>query len=327
MKNQVIGIDISKDKMDFCLLDQQTLQVLGKGEIENHEKAIKKWLSELSISRDSLFALEHTGHYGTCLVKLLSEQGYTFYLLNTLEIKRSIGVQRGKSDAKDAYRIAEYIITNRHKVKPYQLAAENLNRLKVLLTARERFVKMSVQVQNSLKANEIINKSVDVKMVIKEEKKQYEALKKSIKAIEHEMQTIVQADQEFKNSYKQATSVIGVGPIIAIKCIVETDNFTKFQDPRKFSCHCGLAPFQYQSGSSIRGKTKTHFLRDKSLKAILTKGAITAVQHDPQIKAYYNRKIQEGKHPMSVINAVANKLVLRIFAVTKRETPFVKLVA
>ena len=68
-------------------------------------------------------------------------------------------------------------------------------------------------------------------------------------------------------------------------------------------------------------------MRDKTLKAILTKGAISAVQHDPQLKAYYNRKTKEGKHHMSVINAVANKLVLRIFAVAKREEPFVKLAA
>ena len=63
------------------------------------------------------------------------------------------------------------------------------------------------------------------------------------------------------------------------------------------------------------------------MKAILTKGAITAIQYDPQLKAYYNRKVKEGKHRMSVINAVANKLVLRIFAVAKRNDPFVKLAA
>ncbi|MFD2833275.1 transposase [Gramella sp. AN32] len=112
-----------------------------------------------------------------------------------------------------------------------------------------------------------------------------------------------------------------------MKCISGTDNFLKFTDPRKFSCHCGLAPFPYQSGTSIRGKTRTHYLRDRSLKATLIKGAVSAVQHDPQLKKYYNRKIKDGKHKMTVINAVANKLVLRIFAVVKREEPFVKLAA
>lgn len=326
MKKQVIGIDISKDTLDYCTLCSKEVRVNNRGTLDNTHKAIEKWLKGFD-KFSSVFTLEHTGHYGAALIDCLSKNGYLFYLINPLELKKSLGIQRGKTDAKDAYRIAEYAITNKHKLNPYQLPEKNLRKLKALLTARERYVKMSVQVQNSLKANEILGQSIDVKMLVKEEKKQLKSLQKSIKAIEEEMQKIIEADQYLKSSYKKVSSVIGVGPIITIKCIVETDNFIKFDNPRKFSCHCGLAPFAYQSGSSVKAKTKTHFLRDKSLKAILTKGAITAIQYDPQLKAYYNRKVKEGKHRMSVINAVANKLVLRIFAVAKRNDPFVKLAA
>ncbi len=326
MKKLVIGIDISKDKLDFCVLNQETVQVITKGVLENNERAIKKWISTFNQS-NSLFALEHTGHYGAALIKSLSNQDFIFYMINPLELKRSLGIQRGKSDVKDAYRIAEYAITNRHKMKQYKLPTEKLSQLKALVTARKRYVKMSVQTQNSLKANKILNKSVDVEMLIKQEERQLQFIKESIKAIEKELKKIIKSDQELTDSYKKITSVIGVGPVIAFTCIATTDNFTKFRDPRKFSCHCGLAPFPYQSGSSIKGKTKTHFLRDKYLKALLTNGAISAMQHDPQIKAYYKRKKSEGKNHMSIKNAVANKLVLRIFAVVKRETPFVKLVA
>ncbi|UGU16406.1 IS110 family transposase [Sinomicrobium kalidii] len=326
MKNQVIGIDISKATLDYCVLNEENVQVKARGVLDNQQQAIEKWLSDFDTT-NTVFALEHTGHYGTTLLNNLSKKGYIFYLINPLELKKSLGIQRGKSDAKDAYRIAEYTITNKHKLSPYQLPGKHLSKLKALVRARERYVKMSVQVQNSLKANEILHRSIDVSMLIREEKKQYKSLQRSIESIENEMRKLIEADQDLKNSYKKVTAVIGVGPVIAIKCIAETDNFVKFDNPRKFSCYCGLAPFPYQSGSSVRGKTKTHFLRDKSLKAILTKGAITAIQHDPQLKAYYNRKVKDGKHHMSVINAVANKLVLRIFAVAKREQPFVKLVA
>lgn len=325
MKNLIVGIDVSKDTLDYCILEQQTVQVRSRGVINNSLKDVKKWLK--SFDKATIFALEHTGHYGMLLVNCLSENGFLFYLINPLELKKSLGIQRGKSDTKDAYRIAEYTITNKHKLKPYQLPEEKLSVLKALITARERYVKMSVQVQNSLKANEILNQSIDLKMLLKEEKKQLKSLQKSIKTIEDEIKSIIVSNKVLNKSYNKVTAVIGVGPIIAVKCIVETSNFTKFSDPRKFSCHCGLAPFPYQSGTSIKGKTKTHFLRDKSLKTILTKGAISAVQHDPQLKAYCNRKINEGKHHMTVINAVANKLVLGIFAVVKRNEPFVKLVA
>ncbi|MBS3739719.1 MAG: IS110 family transposase [Psychroflexus sp.] len=326
MENIVTGIDISKDTLDYCSLNSNDVQVKNRGVLDNHPQSIDKWLKKFDKTK-TIFALEHTGHYGVALIDCLSRNKYVFYLINPLELKKSLGIQRGKSDIKDAYRIAEYAITNKHKLKPYHLPGENLGKLKALITARECYVKMSVQVQNSLKANEILNRTIDVKMLIKEEKKQYKSLQNSIKNIENEMQKIIKTDQDLKNSYKKVTAVIGVGPVIAIKCITETGNFNKFDNPRKFSCHCGLAPFPYQSGSSIKGKTKTHFLRDKSLKSILTKGAITAAQHDPQLKAYYNRKIKDGKHHMSVINAIANKLVLRIFAVVKRDEPFVKLSA
>jgi len=59
----------------------------------------------------------------------------------------------------------------------------------------------------------------------------------------------------------------------------------------------------------------------------LTRSAISAVQHDPQLKAYYQRKMAEGKHKFSVLNAVRAKIVARCFAVVKRGTPYVQLQA
>lgn len=326
MKKLIVGIDVSKDTLDYSVLESTSVQVNDRGVLSNDRKTIEKWLKAYDNATVS-FTLEHTGHYGMLLMKILSEKEFTFYVINPLELKKSLGIQRGKSDAVDAYRIAEYSITNKHKIKPFEIPANNLTKLKALITARERYVKMSVQVQNSLKANKILHKTVDISMLIKEENKQLTSLKKSIITIEKQITDIINDDKNLKNTYDKITRVIGVGPVIAAKCIAETNNFLKFTNPRKFSCYCGLAPFPYQSGSSIKGRTKTHFLRNKTLKAILIKGAISAVQHDPQLKTYYNRKIKEGKHHMSVINAVANKLVLRIFAVAKRKEPFIKLAA
>ncbi len=323
MKNKVIGIDISKDNLDFCQLEPTTMNVTGRGATPNQRSAIEKWIK--CFDRYTVFALEHTGHYGALLIECINEHGFDLYLINPLELKKSLGIHRGKTDAKDAYRIAEYAIVNQHKLKYHQLPSRSLKKLKALLTARERYVKISVQLQNAVKANEILDKSIDVKFLVSEERKLHQAIIKSIRKVETEIKKVVAQNIELKTTYEKITKVVGIGPIIATKCIVETANFSKFDNARKFSCHCGLAPFEYKSGTSIRGKTKTHYLRDKSLKAILTKGAVTAIQHDIQLKKYYNRKMAEGKHHMSVINAVANKLVLRIFAVAKRKEPFVKL--
>lgn len=326
MKNLIIGIDISKDNFDFCMLQSEDHTVVKRGVVENTKSSISKWLKSMNLHQ-TVFSMEHTGHYGALLTWLLSQENAEFYLINPLELKNSMGLQRGKTDAVDAYRIASYTITNKHKLSPYNIPTEDLRKLKVLMTARERFVKISVQLKNSLKANMIVNETIDVKDLIREEKKQIKSIARAIEGFEKQMIEIINSNQDLQGNYEKISRVIGVGPITAIKCITETDNFSKFSSGRKFSCHCGLAPFAYQSGSSIKGKTKTHYLRDKSLKSILFKAAGSAIQHDPQLKKYYNRKVQEGKHKLTVLNAVANKLVLRIFAVANRDEPFVKLSA
>ncbi|MDC7150069.1 IS110 family transposase, partial [Parabacteroides johnsonii] len=66
-------------------------------------------------------------------------------------------------------------------------------------------------------------------------------------------------------------------------------------------------------------------LANKEVKVYLTRAAITAISWDPQMKAYYKRKIAEGKHKASVINAVRAKIIARSFAVIRRQTPFVTL--
>lgn len=53
------------------------------------------------------------------------------------------------------------------------------------------------------------------------------------------------------------------------------------------------------------------------------KNSKTALQHNPEIKQYYHRRLEQGKNEMSIINVIRNKLLARIFSVVKRGTPYV----
>ena len=148
-------------------------------------------------------------------------------------------------------------------------------------------------------------------------------LTRSIAQIDQELRQLIDQDPELKKLFDLAVSVKGIGLQIAANMLVATHGFTRFTTWRKFSCYCGLAPFEYRSGSSIRGKTRVSPLGNKRLKAMIGNGIASAIQNDPEIKAYYQRKLKEGKHKMVVMNAIKNKLISRVFAVIKRETPFV----
>lgn len=329
MKKLFIGIDVSKDVFDYCIIDDNHKIISSKNVENNSKKGISKFFNHIKTYNDYdiWISMEHTGRYGVLLCHEFTKKGLKFSLINPLEIKYSIGLTRGKNDAIDAYRIASYSLTNNHKLKAFELPIKELQKLKAIMSVRDALVKMNVQLKNSVKSLSILDKSVSVKEQIRLLKSSIKRNETDIKKTENQMSEIIKSQEELLKTYKKITQIIGIGPITAIKCIIETENFNKFLCGRKFSCHCGLAPFEYSSGSSIKGKTKTSKFRNKELKATFFQAASSAIQHDPQLKAYYNRKVNEGKHKLSVLNAVSNKLVLRVFAVAKRNEPFVKLSA
>src|SRR5690554_6649685 len=328
MENLFIGIDISKDVFDYSFITSNN-EVVLKGQGLNTKEEILRFCKQVKTFKeyDPWICMEHTGHYGYLLSYIFTEQNLCYTLLDPLNLKRSFGVVRGKTDAIDAYRIASYALSNKHKLTPYKLPCQELQKLKVLMKIRSRYTKISVQLQNGIKANKVASKSMDLAEEIKEDEETLKYFSVKLKQIEKKMLNIINTTKELTTTFTKVTSVIGVEPIIALYCIIETQNFTRFYNPRKFSCHCGLAPFEYSSGSSVRGQTRTSNFCNKELKGMLFKGAWSAIQHDPQLKTYYNRKIKEGKNKFSVANAVAFKIVLRIFAVVKRDEPFVKLAA
>lgn len=61
------------------------------------------------------------------------------------------------------------------------------------------------------------------------------------------------------------------------------------------------------------------------MKSLLNMAALSAKKSDTEIKAYYERKVAEGKNKMSVMNAIRCKIISRAFAVIERKTPFVNI--
>lgn len=321
------GIDVSKDKLDYALCHSSKKDILEVSDTSNSVPGIRKLLKTLiKQSKDNPLwvCLEHTGHYGLLLIHMLTEAGIAFSVVSSLEIIKSNGLTRGKSDPIDAQRIAQYAATFQHRLTPYKLPSKSMLQLRSLLTTRDQQVRMRTQAKNALKALKYPATMVDLKQQIREYQSLIKRFDKNIANTEKQMLEIVESESDLKQTYDKVTRIIGVGQITTIAVMLATNNFTSFDNPRKFSCYCGLAPFEHSSGTSVRKRTKTSMLRNKELKKLMFNVASSAIAHDQQIKTYYNRKIGEGKAKLSVINAVACKMVYRIFAVARRDTPYVE---
>ncbi|WP_027420416.1 transposase, partial [Crocinitomix catalasitica] len=86
------------------------------------------------------------------------------------------------------------------------------------------------------------------------------------------------------------------------------------KEAKKYACYSGVVPFDYSSGTSVNKRSRVSPMANKSIKTILHMAAMSAIQCEGDLKHYYLRKVAEGKNKMSVLNAVRNKLILRIFS-------------
>lgn len=322
-----IGVDVSKFKLDACFLQADAKQ--GCHQVfDNTLKGIRmmiKWVHELAaVSKENyLFCLEHTGIYAMPLCYYLGEQDYRFAMVPALEILKSIGVKRGKTDKADAAAIAKYAQTRCDDIGLYSLPEKQLVKLKFLLTHRNLLVKTRKTFHVALtEPSSFVEKDLIVD-ITRQSKQLIVNLDRKIKQIEKQITEVIEGNEQMKKTYDLLVSVPGIGPHIAAYLLVYTRCFTVFENSRKFACYAGIAPFEHQSGISIKGRSRVSHLANKRMKSLLNLAALTAKKSDAQIKHYYERKIKEGKNPMLVLNNIRNKIVARIFATIKRQTPYV----
>lgn len=320
---ETVGIDISKLKFDARIHSNQMFETF-ENSLKGFKQLVKWHLKNSSYSSEqTLFVFEHTGLYSHQLSLFLSEKGIPFKLVPGLAIKRSIGIVRGKDDKIDATKIALYGYRLREEITPTKLASTAIMRLKRLLSYRDRLVKQRAGYKASLKEQKRILDRKENLVLVKGQEEMIKILSKQIKIADSEMQKIIGLEEELKTLFKLVTTIKGIGPQTALFLIAYTEGFTKFKNSRKFASYCGIAPFPNSSGTSIRGKTKVSQLANKRIKSLLDLCAKTAIQHNEEMKIYYNRRINDKRNKMSTINIIRNKLLARAFAVAKRRTPYV----
>ena len=323
-KKEIIGIDVSKETLDVFIFSEsfhfQTSNCL-KGYQKLRTIVGKKLLDQAQ----HFYCFEDTGKYSLPLCVYLHNHNCKYVLLSSLELKRSMGIIRGKSDKKDARMISRYAWQRRDELVASTLPASEIILLKQLCSLRNKLIKQRTSNLNALK--DIDNYLIQgCENLIKETQLALvNELSKHIEKIDQEIEGLVLTSSLLRTNYQLLLTVSGVGKGLASYLLAYTHNFTRFEDARKFCCFCGVAPFEYTSGSSVKGRTKVSHLANKRLKTLLNMAAMSCITHENEYKTYYNRRVGQGKNKMSTLNIIRNKIIFRVFAVIKRQTPYVNL--
>jgi len=329
MKKFFIGIDVSKPYFDTTLMAvvDHVKQAVQTGRFDNTLSGIKdfeKWLKshKVSTGKDTLVVIENTGIYHRLIWAFCSEKDLPIHIGNAAHIKWSFGIARGKNDKIDSIRLCNYAFKEADDLKATAALDPQLLQLKDFISARTKLLKQKFSLFVSIKELGNVNDKSHQKLIEKALKNAVDGIAKSIKNVEDQIKKIISENQNFKRNYKLLMSIPGIGHVTAVYLIGCTANFAGRPSGKELACYAGVVPFEHTSGISIKGKAKVHRMANKELKRLLHICALSLIQHNQEFKKYYDRKKDEGKHSMSIINAVRNKIALRVAAVIKNQTSY-----
>jgi transposase len=250
----IIGCDISKNKLDFYC--QVTNEYFILPNDETGMEKLKKWIDHHQFNLQNLYiSFEHTGIYANLLECFCNTHSFTYFKLVPLEIKRSLGVIRGKNDKVDSKRIHDYVIEKFNKLTPTKPAESAITELKRLTSYRSLLVGQRASLVRTSSESKKVLKLTDKDFIIKSQLEMIKKFDKQIKNVETQIQNQINHSKAINKNYKLLLTIVGVGPVTAIELIIVTANFTRFENWRKFASYCGCAPFSNQSGNKV-GKMK-----------------------------------------------------------------------
>jgi len=174
---------------------------------------------------------------------LLAQKAFV-WVETPVQIKWSMGIQRGKNDSVDSVRICTYAFRNQDKAVAYSPKDESIQQMADLMDLRTRLMtcigslKVPIQELKSMGLNDA------AKLTAEASKKSISALEKEIKAVEKQLQALIEGDENLSTTFKYVTSVRSIGFVAALQLMVYTQGFTRFDNAKQLASFCGIAPSQ-----------------------------------------------------------------------------------
>ena len=333
MKKIVIGIDISKEKIDASAIDvrdcQQGVVRLDYQTFDNRPMGFRRmlvWARHLmngATLQDVLFCCETTGGYDRGLCDYIYGKGLDIWREGALQIKRSMGVRKGKDDKADSLMIAEYAMRHMDKAVIYESPNETIRELKALFLYRHKLVQEKAEKQvRAAHLADTAAKSKSMRFILHDAKRSVKAIQKSIKECEKHILELIESDEEIQRNYGHIVSVKGLSIVNATAFIAYSNNFRGITTANKMASYYGIASFRDQSGTSVDKKAYVKYYSCSLLRATITQAAEWTVKENGIYRDYYLRLKAEGKPYGVIINNVKNKLIHLVFSLITNDTDY-----
>ncbi len=308
--NEFIGIDVSKDSLDFYAQKQGHLKVTNT--ISGYKKAVKLFGTE------GFYVMEATGSYYQRLALFLFDNGLKVCVVNPLSVKRFIQMKlcRNKTDKSDAKMISLYGKSESPKL--WQPRAEYVEQCQILQGVINKYLRDRTSLKNKL--HSLTSKGVCKGAVIQSLKRSIKHLTKEIEKLDSEIEKLLKKNEPELLTNLQ--SIPGIGSKTAQVLISGTSGFKSFEHSAQVIKYIGLAPMEHSSGSSVRKQARINKTGNSQIRNHLFLCAFTASKVNPQCRALYDRLVAKRKSKKLALIAVCNKLLKQAFAIAKSGIPY-----
>lgn len=307
--SKIIGIDVSSEILNVHIKDKQEKDL----EIPNNSESINKFIENQNLNpKTDIVGCESTGRHHLKLQKVFVEAGFEFRVINPILTSKKVraSIRKKKTDVTDAKYIADLLGNNEGQI----ITNKDLNKTKrsILRTRKS-----------------VMNHRTAIKLLIKDLEKEpndpylsitlanLKELERTMHECTQNLMEIVKDQGVDSPEETLIRSIPGFATHLSAVVASEVADFERFPSATQFKAYVGIDPKVTQSGDSLStGKITKR--GNPNLRYAFYMAAQVARIHDPEIKAFYEKKIQEGKPFKVAIIAVARKLCERVFSVVKR---------
>jgi transposase len=300
-----VGCDVGKD--EIVVFDSHSQRI---SQLANEEAVLASFAA--SLDPGVLVICEATGGYEATLLDALVRAGRSAHRADARKVKafiRSFGTL-GKSDAIDARALARYGQDRHEQLARWQPAEIDHAELSALILTRQDMVKTRTAWRNRRQAPAAVASMIDPICQILDEQ---------IRKADAAIRDLIERCQPIARAVAALRTIKGMGLLSAASLLALMPELGSL-DRKKAASLAGLAPHPNQSGSCdryrrIRGGRP-------QVRRLLFMAALSAARYDPQLKAFKQRLIDNGKKPIVATTAVMRKMItianarLRPYALT-----------
>lgn len=326
MSTVFLGIDSAAESFTASLFRSPQQINSASKPFSNSEAGVRdleSWLRSQNVDREQVqVCIENTGVYSEALCYLLRERGYRLSLLDPRTLLKAFPDGEPKTDRIDARKVAEYGYRYADKLRIWEPQAEVVEQIRVVLNTREQLVEQKTATQNT--RSTLARKRVQTPAANKALDATLANLKHEIDELEKELKRLIRSQPTLIQGASLLMSAPGVSWLLSGHFIVLTRGFTELPKYRSMAQYLGVAPNDHTSGTSVRRKSKSRRYGPGTIRKLLHLAARSVSTHESSFRAYYLAKTAAGKEKQLVLNNIANKLLRRLCAILKHQTPYIR---